>query len=84
MMRRMAPSISLAIALFAAMAAVALRAATRRPVTTDEGRSRTAVTSGPPGQPVSVAEQMQRVFHELHADGQHALCAVCDGQYGLA
>jgi hypothetical protein len=84
MMRRMAPSISLVIVLFAAMAAVALRAAARRPVTTDESRSRTAVTSGLPGQPVSVAEQMQRVFHELHADGRHALCAVCDGHYGLA
>jgi hypothetical protein len=29
-----------------------------------------------------VVEQMQHVFHELHADGRHALCAVCDDRYG--
>ena len=33
------------------------------------------------GQPVGVVERMQQVFHELHADGRNALCAVCDGQY---
>jgi hypothetical protein len=27
----------------------------------------------------SSVEQMQYVFHELHADGRHALCAVCGG-----
>jgi hypothetical protein len=42
-------------------------------VTADESRSRSAAV-----------EQMQRVFHELHADGRNALCAVCDGQYGSA
>ena len=26
-------------------------------------------------------EQMQYVFHELHADGRHPLCAVCADQY---
>jgi len=26
-------------------------------------------------------EQMHDVFHELHADGRHVLCAVCDSQY---
>jgi len=35
----------------------------------------------PPGRPASVVEQMQHVFHELHADGRNALCAVCDSQY---
>jgi len=29
-------------------------------------------------------EQMHDVFHELHADGRHALCAVCDSQYRSA
>ena len=39
--------------------------------------------TGPPGhqgQPASAIEQAQRIFHELHADGRHALCSVCDGQ----
>ena len=83
-----APTISLAIVLLAAVAAVALRAATRRleprwmpgtqpaPVTVTDGES--------PGRPVSAVEQTQHVFHELHADGRNALCAVCDSQYGSA
>ena len=64
-------------------------------VTIGEGRPRSAVTTGtqdgaghemarppsPPGRPASVVEQMQYVFHELHADGRHALCAVCDSQH---
>jgi hypothetical protein len=33
------------------------------------------------GGPGSSVEQMQYVFHELHADGRHGLCAVCDSQY---
>ena len=67
-------------------------------VTAEKSRPRTAVTTGtqdgagpeparppgPHGRPASVAEPMQHVFHELHADGRHALCAVCDGQYGSA
>lgn len=58
--------------------------------TADESRPCPAVTTGrrdgarherpgPPGQPTSAV-----VFHELHADGHNALCAVCDGQYGSA
>ncbi len=31
----------------------------------------------PGGGPDSSVEQMQYVFHELHADGRHALCAIC-------
>jgi hypothetical protein len=105
----MAPNIPLAIVLFAAVAAVALRAAARRAeprrvpgtepapdtVTADESRSWPAVTDrtqdvaghkivgpqGSPSRPASAVEQMQHIFHELHADGRHALCAVCDGQY---
>ena len=88
MKNQMAPAISVAIVLFAAVATVALRAAARRPeprpvpgtdhapvtVTADESRPRSA----------SAVEQMQHVFHELHPDGRHALCAVCDGQYQCA
>jgi hypothetical protein len=33
----------------------------------------------PAGGPDSPIERMQKVFHELHADGHHALCAVCQG-----
>jgi hypothetical protein len=31
----------------------------------------------PGGGPDSSVEQIQYVFHELHADGRHALCAIC-------
>ena len=65
-------------------------------VTADESRPRPAVTActwdggghtmigppGPPGRPESAVDQMQHVFHELHADGRNALCVVCDGRYG--
>jgi hypothetical protein len=37
----------------------------------------TAKLPGPPGRPDSWFEQMRYVFHELHADGHHALCEVC-------
>jgi len=36
------------------------------------------------GRPASGVDQVQHVFHELHADGRHALCAVCDSQYESA
>jgi hypothetical protein len=64
-------------------------------VTAGESRPRSAVIIGrqdgaghemarppsTPSRPTSVVEQMQQVFHELHADGRNALCAVCDSQY---
>ena len=64
-------------------------------VTVGESQPRSAVTPGtqdgaghemvgppsPPGRPAGVVEQMQHVFHELHADGRNAVCAVCDSQY---
>ena len=37
-----------------------------------------------PGRPARAAEQAQNIFHELHADGRHALCVVCDSEYGPA
>ena len=83
MKNQMAPAISVAIVLFAAVATVALRAAGRRreprslPGTEPEPVSVTADESRPP----SAVEQMQHVFHELHANGRNALCAICDGQY---
>ena len=108
----MAPNIPLVIVLFAAVAAVALRAAARRleppqapgtvpaPVTVMAGHSQsqpqTAVTTGaqdgtrvemarPPApldRPASAVDQVQHIFHELHAYGRNAICAVCDSQYG--
>ena len=33
------------------------------------------------GRPDGSAEQMQHVFHELHAEGRHALCEVCASRY---
>jgi len=35
----------------------------------------------PLGRPASAVDQAQHIFHELHADGRHTFCAVCDGQY---
>ena len=84
----MTPNITLAIVLLAAMAAVALRAAARRPeprwAPAAESAPITVRTPGPPGRPSSVVEQMQDIFHELHADGRNAACTVCDSQYWQA
>ena len=76
------PNMTLALVLLAAMAAVALRAAARRP----EPRRASGAGSAPftvrtPGRPAGAVEQMQDVFHELHADGRNAACTVCDVQY---
>jgi len=41
----------------------------------------------PPAHPRRLAnavEQAQHIFHELHADGRHTSCAVCDSQHGAA
>ena len=73
--------------IFAAGAVVALRAAARRPQTRGVlGTQRAPVTAtaedgGTRGRPDGSAEQMQHVFHELHAEGRHALCEVCGNQY---
>ena len=84
----MTPNITLAIVLLAAMAAVALRAAARRsePRWAPGAESApTAVrTPGYPRRPANAVEQMQDIFHELHADGRNAACTVCDSQYWLA
>jgi len=84
----MTPNITLAIVLLAAMAAVALRAAARRPEPRWASGAASAPmavrTHGSPGRPASAAGQMQDIFHELHADGRHAVCTVCDSQYRLA
>ena len=84
----MTPNITLALVLLAAMAAVALRAAARRPEPRQASGAGSAPctvrTPGPPGRPASAVEQMQDVFHELHADGRNAACTVCDGQYWSA
>jgi hypothetical protein len=34
-------------------------------------------TAAPGGGPDKSVEQMQYVFHELHPDGRHAICAIC-------
>jgi|SRR5215469_606935 len=109
MKNRMPPNISLAIVIFAGVAAVALRAAARRPeprwvfgtepapvtATADDSRPQPAATAGmhdtavhgmakppgTPGRPDSAVEQVEYIFHELHADGHNALCGVCDSKY---
>jgi hypothetical protein len=80
------PNIPLAIVLFAAVAAAALRAASRRPKPRWVAGTQTppfTVTADerPTGGQTSTAEQMQHTFHELHASGRHAVCEVCDSQY---
>ena len=106
MMNLMAPNIPLALILFTALAAVALRAAARRPeapgpapVTViaglSQGHPRPAVTverhdgtggemaraPAHPGRPADAVDQARHIFHELHADGRHSSCAVCDTRY---
>jgi len=97
MKTQLAPNIPLAIVLFAAVAAIALRAAARRleprrapgaepgqaAVTANRVRPRSAVMTTP-GRPAGAVEQTQQVFHELHAAGRNVLCGVCDGQYASA
>jgi hypothetical protein len=84
----MTPNITLAIVVLAAMAAVVLRAAARRPEPRRASGAESAPiarkTPGSPRRPASAVEQMQDIFHELHAEGRHAVCTVCDSQYWLA
>jgi hypothetical protein len=81
----MTPNITLAIVLLAAIAAVALRAAARRPeprwAPGGESAPIAVRTPGSASRAASAVEQMQEIFHELHADGRHAACTVCDGHY---
>ena len=105
-MRNAVPAnLPLVIVIVVAGAAVALRAAARRPeprgvlgsapgpvtataedrlpepaVVADVRHSAGQDMATPPGtldRSDGPAEQMQRVFHELHAEGRHALCEVC-------
>jgi hypothetical protein len=105
-MRNAVPAnLPLVIVIVVAGAAVALRAAARRPeprgvlgsepapvtatagdrlpepaVVADARHTAGQDTSTPPGtlgRSDGPAGQMQRVFHELHAEGRHALCEVC-------
>ena len=66
------------------------------PVTAGQSRPRPAVIPGghdrtggelarapaPPGRPVSAVDHARHIFHELHADGRHSFCTVCESQYG--
>ena len=79
----MASNIPLALVLLA-VAAVALRAAARRPELPQGIGGETARPPAPRGRPASAVDQAQHIFHELHADGRHASCEVCDSQYGTA
>jgi hypothetical protein len=67
------------------------------PVTVMAGQSPTVTTgthdgtggemARPPASmdwPASANDQAQHIFHELHADGRHTSCGVCDSQYGAA
>jgi len=70
------------------------------PVTVIAGQSQPqpAVTTGthdgtggemarPPSpldRPASANDRAQHIFHELHADGRHSSCGVCDSHYGAA
>jgi hypothetical protein len=79
------PNITVAPVLLGAMAAVALRATAKRPeprrASSAGSAPFTVTTPGPRGRPAGAVEQMQDVFHELHAAGRNAACTVCDVQY---
>jgi len=49
-------------------------------MTRTHGNTRHAMTEqqGHQSRPASAAERAQRIFHELHGDGRHALCGICD------
>ena len=80
MRNRLPAGVSLAIVVLAAVAAAALGTGARRSepreVPGTEPPPVTATSEGSLPQP----GQMQHVFHELHAQGHHALCEVCAGQ----
>jgi hypothetical protein len=80
---QMAQSIVLAIVFVAAVGAVAIRAAARRPEprAVPGTRPEMARPPAPQGRPAITVERAQYIFHELHAEGRNALCAVCDLQY---
>jgi hypothetical protein len=52
--------------------------------TPDGARYKMTGPLDPQDRPASAIERTQRIFHELHADGRHALCNICDGQYRSA
>jgi hypothetical protein len=83
-----APDIPLTIVLFAALAAVVLRATARRPehrrVTGTEPAPVTVTVTANETQPRPGVAAGQHIFHELHPQGRNALCAVCDSQYKSA
>jgi len=76
-------NVPLAIVIFAAVTAVALRAAARRAAAPGIPGAESARVTGmaEDSRPNGSAEQLQYVFHELHADGHHALCGICGNQY---
>ena len=80
MMNQSPANVPLAIVIFAAVAAVALRAAARRAEARGIPRADSALVTAMAGdsRPDGPGEQTQYVFHELHADGRHALCQVCN------
>lgn len=50
-------------------------------VVTDMTEQEMADPPGIPGSgPGSSVKQMDYIFHELHADGHHALCGVCESR----
>jgi hypothetical protein len=85
MTRQMPLNIPLAIVIFAAVTAVALRTEGKATAMTvgmpDIARHGVSKPPATPSKPDSSVEQMQYVFHELHADARHAHCTVCDRQY---
>ena len=50
----------------------------------DGTRGEVARPPAHPGRPANAVDQAQHIFHELHAEGRHTSCAICDSQYGAA
>jgi len=77
---RLLSDVPTAVVIIAAVAAVVLLAAARRPepwglLSAEPAPVTTTATDDQP-QPAATSA-MRHVFHELHADGHHALCEVC-------
>ena len=80
-MRNLLPAnVPLAIVIFVAVTTAAFRAAARRVQARGipGAESALATATAVDRRPDDSGQQMQLVFHELHADGHHALCGVCN------
>jgi hypothetical protein len=78
MRNRLPANVRLAIVMLAVVTTAAFRAAARRAKARGIPAAESAPATAEDSRPVGPGDQVQSVFHELHADGHHALCGVCN------